>query len=59
MKLHSILFGEMADSRITETETAEVPDFFSDLILDQIIDAITADKQEYHLKPFFTLLCTI
>ncbi|MEN6412726.1 MAG: hypothetical protein ABFC84_08170 [Veillonellales bacterium] len=53
MKLHSILFGEMADSRITETETAEVPDFFSDLILDQIIDAITADKQEYHLKPFF------
>ncbi len=51
MAFHSILF-DRADDRITK-ETLEPPAFFLDLNLDQIIDAITAGKQEYNLKPFF------
>ena len=34
-------------------ETQHQPDFFPDLNLDQIIEAITASKAEYNLKPFF------
>ena len=34
-------------------ETQHQPDFFPDLNLDQIIEAITASKEEYNLKPFF------
>jgi DNA mismatch repair protein MutS len=51
MTFHSILF-EKSEDRI-EKETLEAPAFFVDLNLDQIIDAITASKQEYNLKPFF------
>jgi len=51
MTFHSILFEKPADS--IKTETLEAPVFFVDLNLDQIIDAITAGRQEYHLKPFF------
>ncbi len=51
MTFHSILCERTEDS-IKEEMVAE-PDFFVDLNLDQIIDSITAGKQEYNLKPFF------
>jgi len=51
MTFYSILF-ERAENTIKE-ETLEAPVFFADLNLDQIIDAITAYKQEYNLKPLF------
>jgi DNA mismatch repair protein MutS len=51
MVFHSILFERPEDSMATEE--VEVPAFFVDLNLDQIIDAIVAHKQEYKLKPFF------
>jgi len=51
MTFHSILFERTEDS--IKKETLEAPAFFADLNLDQIIDAITATRQEYNLKPFF------
>ncbi len=51
MAYHSILF-ERNDDRVTN-ETPEAPVFFGDLNLDQVIDAITAGKREYNLKPFY------
>jgi DNA mismatch repair ATPase MutS len=48
---HSILF-EGEDGSVKE-ESLEPPVFFVDLNLDQIIDAVTAGRQEYNLKPFF------
>ncbi|MHB8595698.1 MAG: MutS-related protein [Ktedonobacteraceae bacterium] len=51
MTFHSILFEKTEDG--IQKETPEAPVFFVDLNLDQIVDTITAGKQEYHLKPFF------
>jgi DNA mismatch repair protein MutS len=50
-RFHSILFDNPAD-RI-EAERRDTPGFFADLNLDQIVDAVTASKSEYNLKPFF------
>ncbi|MDY0094237.1 MAG: DNA mismatch repair protein MutS [Candidatus Vecturithrix sp.] len=50
MAFHSILFEK---TKGINTETPDAPDCFGDLYLDQIIAAVTASKQEYHLPPFF------
>jgi DNA mismatch repair protein MutS len=47
----SILFAETGHR--VQREPPDPPAFFADLNLDQIIDAVTAGKQEYNLKPFF------
>jgi DNA mismatch repair protein MutS len=51
MTFHSILFPRPEDSMARET--LQAPDFSTDLNLNQIIDTITASKDEYNLKPFF------
>jgi DNA mismatch repair ATPase MutS len=51
MVFHSILFKRTEDS--INKEALDAPGFFIDLNLDQIIDAITAGRQEYNIKPFF------
>ena len=53
MTFHGILFRSAAD-RAGE-KRASAPEFFADLNLDQIVAAITADKEGYDLKPFFYL----
>jgi DNA mismatch repair protein MutS len=45
----SILFDQSAMS----VEGRVAPDIFGDLNLDQIVDSITAGRDEYNLKPFF------
>jgi len=49
MRFTSILFH---DGRRTH-DTLAAPEYFSDLNCDQIVDAITAGKEDYNLKPFF------
>jgi DNA mismatch repair ATPase MutS len=56
MTFHSILFQRVEDS--LKQENSEAPTFLIDLNLDQIIDTITASKQEYNLKPFFYIPLT-
>jgi DNA mismatch repair protein MutS len=48
---YSILFTR-SDDRISD-DAVSVPEFFADLNCDQIVEAITAGKVEYNLKPFF------
>ncbi len=46
----SVLFE---DGRPPLESAAAQPDFFRDLSLDQIVEAITATRRQYNLKPFF------
>lgn len=48
---HSILFADPEDR--TGNDALQPPEFFADLNCDQIVDAITAGRDEYNLKPFF------
>jgi DNA mismatch repair protein MutS len=50
MTFASILFQDAA-LRAAD-ERVGIPDFFRDLCLDQVVAAVTADKEEYNLVPF-------
>jgi DNA mismatch repair protein MutS len=53
---HSILFEQpREDSGNTSIET---PSFFGDLNIDQIVTAIVAGRDEYSLRPFFSIMLT-
>jgi DNA mismatch repair protein MutS len=51
MRFQSILFR--CSESIVDFDTLEVPGFFTDLNLDQVVESITAGRGEYNLKPFF------
>ena len=51
MMFYSILFPGAEDPQAREA--AEAPEFFKDMNLHQVIDAITAGKEIYNLKPLF------
>ncbi|MGC8494396.1 MAG: MutS-related protein [Syntrophobacteraceae bacterium] len=51
---NSILFGGTV--RFAREETFDEPRFFADLNLGRVIEAVTAGREEYNLKPFFYTL---
>lgn len=51
MNFKSILFDNIGSN--SNFEIHNPPEFLSDLNLDHVIDAITAGKDEYNIKPFF------
>jgi hypothetical protein len=46
---HSILF----ESPVSGVDELAEPDFFADLNLDQVLESMTAGREQYKLKPFF------
>jgi hypothetical protein len=52
LAFHSILF-DGSPNRPDVDDEREPPAFFADLNLDQVIESITADRDEYDIKPFF------
>ena len=51
MSFRSILW--QTREAVRSDKPLEVPDCFSDLNLDQIVEAVTSGREEYDLKPFF------
>lgn len=51
MRFHSILFDRTENS-VEVAKQEELP-FFADLNLDQVLESMTAGREEYDLKPFF------
>lgn len=51
MGFHSILFEDLKSGRNVDSE--ESPEFFKDLNLDQVVQAITEGWKDYNLAPFF------
>ncbi len=51
MRFHSVLFDQPPSSVVIDE--LEEPGFFRDLNLDQVVESITAGRDEYQLKPFF------
>lgn len=50
-RFYSVLFAGPADR--PAGDRVPMPEFFTDLNCDQIVDAITTGREEYNLKPFF------
>lgn len=57
MEFDSILFLR-SDDRARCDKAPEAPDFFTDLNLDQLVDAVAAGREPYDLNPFFNLPLT-
>jgi hypothetical protein len=51
MGFHSILFNDLQSGGNADRE--EAPEFFKDLNLDQVVQAITEGYKDYNLAPFF------
>ncbi len=52
MEFQSILFVNPEDRSRCE-KAGEVPEYFTDLNLDQVVDAVVSGREAYHLRPFF------
>ncbi len=55
-RFRSIL-SEFSNVRVTSADVTQ-PEFFRDLNFDQVVDAITAGREEYDLKPFLYVRLT-
>jgi DNA mismatch repair ATPase MutS len=51
MSFDSVLFEDPDGS--DRTRTADEPDFFADLMLNQVVASVTAGREEYALEPLF------